>query len=61
MTIVYIDEIGIVREDIHGENIFENSIDFLDGWCFYTSGKIGDDGNYIERKIPISSIVRIVY
>ncbi len=61
MTITYRDEGGYVAEEIHGENIYENSIDFCDGYAYFTSDSIDADGNYIERKISLSALVRIVY
>lgn len=56
MTITYRDSLGIIAETLSdGES--GGSIDFCDGFAYFTS--IYDDGNMIERKIPISAIVRI--
>ena len=61
MTIVYRDDCGAVAEELHGENVYENSIDFCDGYVYFKSAELDRDGNFIERKIPVSALVRILY
>ena len=51
MWIYYRDEGGIVQEYV-GE-------DFCDGFVYFTSSEEDKDGNLIERKIPLSALVRI--
>lgn len=61
MQIVYRDEGGLVAEEPHMENVYQNSIDFCDGYVYFTSDALDGNGDYIERKIPVSALVRIVY
>ena len=62
MTIYYRDEGGIVREDIYYDDSGDqNSIDFADGYAYYTSACIDDNMNHIERKILIENILRIEF
>ena len=61
MTIIYRDEIGIVREDLGGHDIDCRSLDFCGGYVYFTSGEIDESGNYVERKIPVSALVQITY
>ena len=56
MWIYYRDEIGIVQEFIGEEH---REIDFCDGFVYFTSSESDKDGFLIERKIPLSAIVRI--
>lgn len=56
MWIYYRDELGIVQEYV-GEEYRE--IDFCDGFVYFTSSEEDEDGNLIERKIPLSALVRI--
>ena len=61
MTIYYRDEGGIVREELEVDACFVDSIDFADGFAYWTSSEKGYDGDYIERKIPVENIVRIEF
>ena len=61
MTIYYRDEGGIVREHLLYDSVYANSIDFADGKAYFTSEAKDEDGYYIERKIPVQSIVRIEF
>lgn len=56
MWIYYRDEGGIVQEYV-GEEYRE--IDFCDGFVYFTGSGEDKDGNLIERKIPLSALVRI--
>lgn len=56
MYIYYRDGGGIVQEFL-GEEYKE--IDFCGGFVYFTSCQEDTDGNLIERKIPISALVRI--
>lgn len=58
MTIYYRDKLGIVAEEMSNEESGE-SVDFCDGFAYFTSATIDENGNLIERKIPVSAIVRI--
>lgn len=58
MTVYYRDSIGIVAETLSdGET--GSTIDICDGYAYYTSAKTDEDGDCIERKIPLSAIIRI--
>lgn len=61
MTIIYRDEGGLVSEELEYDNYEFNRIDFCDGFAYFTSAAENADGNKIERTIPVSSIVEIIY
>ena len=56
MTVYYRDEGGIVQEFIGAEY---KEIDFCDGFVYFTSCEYDEDGFFVERKIPLSALVRI--
>lgn len=58
MTIYYRDALGIVPEALSDGESGE-SIEFCDGYAYFTSSETDDNGNMIERKIPLSALVRI--
>ena len=57
MTIYYRDEAGIVAEDLSGQD--EQFIDFCDGYAYFFGAEIDKAGYRVDRKIPLSAIVRI--
>lgn len=61
MAIIYSDGGGYVSEELRVESVYENSIDFCDGFVYFTSAVTDADGYPVERKIPISALVRIIY
>jgi len=61
MTIIYSDGAGLVKEDLGWHDIGCQSIDFVGGYVYFTGGEIDEDGNYVERKIPVSAMVQITY
>ena len=60
MTIIYRDEGGIVSEEITLDGIDPYQIDFCDGYMYFTSDEIDEDGYKTERKIHLSALVRIM-
>lgn len=61
MAIIYRDEGGIVEEELHYNGVYGECIDFCDGFVYFTSAVCDDDGIFIERKISVSALVKIVY
>ena len=57
MTIYYRDEIGIIGETL-SDSERGNSIDFADGYAYFTFAD-REDGEPEDRKIPIASIISI--
>jgi hypothetical protein len=57
MTIYYRDAGGIVAEDLSGQD--EQTIDFCDGYAYFFGANVDEEGYHVDRKIPISAIVRI--
>lgn len=56
MTITYRDSLGIIAE-ILSDGESGNSIDFAAGYAYFTAEQTG--GDLIERKIPLTALVRI--
>lgn len=66
MTLYYRDEAGIVAEtvragDIEAERGSAYTIDFCGDQVYYTSDEYDNDGARIDKKIPLSALVRIEY
>ena len=57
MTIYYRDEAGIVAEDLSCHD--EQTVDFCDGYVYFFGAEVDKDGYHVDRKIPLSAIVRI--
>ena len=55
MTIYYRDEVGIVAEDIH-----DQEIDFCDGFMYYLGDELDANGFRVDKKIALSALVRMV-
>lgn len=56
MKIYYRDDGGVVAENL---GACDNEIDFCDGFVYFLSASHDKEGNRIDRKIPLSALVRI--
>lgn len=56
MTIYYKDEGGIVAENL---GAYDNEIDFCDGSVYFLGADCDENGDRVDRKIPLSALVRI--
>lgn len=61
MTICYRDEGGYVVEEMDFDQYELREIKFCDGYAYFTSAEQDNDGNLIERKIPLAALVSITY
>lgn len=56
MTIYYRDGGGIVAENL---GAYDNEIDFCDGFVYFLGADYDENGYRVDKKIPLSALVRI--
>jgi len=56
MTIYYRDGGGIVAENL---GAYDDEIDFCDGFVYYLGADYDENGDRVDKKIPLSALVRI--